>query len=151
MAAHCQQQVSYNTLGFISLVPGENSIINVPETDKAERYGRLEPLKATAHHLKSFARRDVLNFHGTCLLEGERSWGGQEIFLVVEASTLYDHGLCSEQLNKDKKPLLVAIGFARHSNSGFARHSKCKHNGSNEAIVQEDYEPSTIFVLRVYR
>ena len=59
-----------------------------------EKRGRSELLSmTTAYHSRSFPWSDVLNFHGTWLLEvekgGERQWGGRESFLAVEASALY--------------------------------------------------------------
>lgn len=129
-----QKQITFRELDLASLVAGELSIINSEDVSSDEKFGRIELLKATAYHSKTFNWADVLNFHGTCLLEvekGERKWGGRDTFLAVEASTLYSHvGMSAAKPHgfrggEDRK------WFCKQYQSG-----RCRHNGAHEAMVQ---------------
>lgn len=129
-----QKQAAYSELDFASLVAGEISVINSADTPVVEKYGRLELLKTTAYHSRTFQWQDVLNFHGTCLLEiekGERTWGGRETFLTVEASTLYAQPIKATNTWQSDKPSEGRRWFCKPFQTG-----KCKHNGSHEAMVQ---------------
>lgn len=135
-----QSQLVYSDLDFPSLVAGELEIINAPDTKESERHGRMELLKATAYHSQHFPWKDVLNFHGTCLLEvekGERAWGGRDSFLSVEASTLYTHlhtrttGNTFSTKGPDDTRSDGRKWFCKPFQVG-----KCRHNGSHDAQVQ---------------
>ena len=127
-----QSQMSYSSLDFASLVAGEVAIINSPETSPEERRGRLELLQTVAYHTRAYSWSDVLNFHGTCLLEiekGERVWGGRETFIAVEASTLY-----AQPRRQSKR-----VGEAGTERKWFCKQFQlgtCRHDGSHEAMVQ---------------
>ena len=89
-----QKQLNYQDLDFASLVAGELEVINKDSISNEEKWGRIELLKATAYHSKTFAWPDVQNFHGSCLLEiekGERKWGGRETFLPGGVTSISDY------------------------------------------------------------
>lgn len=129
-----QKQVAYSDLDFASLVAGEITVINAADTPADEKYGRLELLKTTAYHSKNFPWQDVLNFHGTCLLEvekGERTWGGRETFLTVETSTLYAQSFRATDVSRSTSQSSNRRWFCKPFQTG-----RCRHNGSHEAMVQ---------------